>query len=132
MPYRQHEWQDRRAKVYERWLGIKQVGRQSSGRALPDGEADWCIAEYKCRRDLPSVIKRAFAQLERSTFPGDVRARIVILHAEGSRVWDDVLCIRLRDFLRLRGMARGPAPVHMEADSEGPGEVDDVSSGVEG
>jgi hypothetical protein len=86
---------------------------------MPDLEGDRFVAELKCRDRLPGVIRRAFGELERALLPGDRRIRLVILHENGGRLSDDVVCVRLGEFRRLLGLAAEEASLPVDADSSG-------------
>lgn len=130
--WRQHEWHDRRAAVYGRILGLKLCGRQSSGVRLPDAENELFIFELKCRQKLPGVIERGFKQLEEwRRHSGDKRIPVVILHGLGRRVGDDIVCLRLRDFAGVFGVAAGEASVFLGRGLEEPGGPGAEALGVE-
>lgn len=96
MPFRQHRWHDKRTQMYCRLLRLNYIRRMHYGEKAPDGQG-WATLEVKCRERLPAIIRHGLAQAaQRGT-----GIPLLILH-ELRKSWeDDVVCLRLGDFLKI-------------------------------
>ena len=75
-------------------LGGQRVG--NTGKATEDVRTRWLRVEVKTRKGFPLWIKRALAQVLRTTGPSQLG--IVVLHEKGQRYDDSLVVLRLKDF----------------------------------
>lgn len=69
----------------------------NTGSATEDVAHDWLSVEVKHRRSLPAWLTAALAQAQRNAPAG--RLPVVILHQHNSRAVNDVVCMRLGNWL---------------------------------
>jgi len=74
----------------------------------PDVETGWLACEVKSRATLPTWLKTALAQARAGA--GRDQLPVVVLHQAGRRHADDVVCVRLSDFLAWFGGNPPPDP----------------------
>ena len=84
-------------------LGGKRIG--CTGQATADVVNDWLSVEVKTRKRLPAWLFRALAQAQ--LFAGD-KLPVVVLHETGSRHDNDVVVLRLKDFVDWFGELCAP------------------------
>lgn len=87
-------WKDTERRI-ARLLHGERTGNR--GAATEDVAHIWLSVEVKHRRQLPSWLTAAMQQAQRNAPAG--RLPIVVLHAHGTRGANDVVCLRLADFL---------------------------------
>lgn len=69
----------------------------NTGAATEDVAHAWLSVEVKHRRVLPAWLHDALQQAQRNA-PAE-RLPLVVLHQHGERATNDVVCVRLRDWL---------------------------------
>ena len=82
-------------RAIARLLGGLRVGILGKADVLTDGLS----IEVKERKKLPTFLVKAFEQAERNAIEGRIPA--LILHQLECRHGDDLVIIRLRDFLKI-------------------------------
>jgi hypothetical protein len=90
-------------KEHERRTARRLAGKRTgnTGRATADVEAGNFAIECKSRKALPGWLLDAMAQAQRNAKAGQVA--IVALHQVGQRSDNDIICIRLADWLAVAG-----------------------------
>jgi hypothetical protein len=88
-------------KNVERAIAEKLGGQRMSNHALglrtPDVESPWLSVEVKHRKALPLWIKEAMTQAE--TNGDEAKLPLVVLHEKGRRHDNDLVVLRLGDFV---------------------------------
>lgn len=86
-------------KEAERRIARLLHGRRTgnTGSATEDVAHDWLSVEVKHRKTLPAWLTAAMGQARRNAPPN--RLPVVILHQYGSRSTNDVVCVKLGDWL---------------------------------
>ena len=87
-------WKDTERRI-ARLLHGERTGNR--GAATDDVQHGWLSVEVKHRRQLPSWLTAAMGQAQRNAPAG--KLPIVVLHAHGARAVNDVVCVRMGDFL---------------------------------
>jgi len=75
------------------------TGRQRGD--VPDVQHDWLAVEVKHRKALPAWLHDAMAQAVAAQRDGQLP--VVVLHEAGQQHDDDIVCVRLRDFVEWFG-----------------------------
>jgi len=83
-------------RAIAKYLGGERVSKFGLGSDVPDVETEWCSAEVKHRKALPSWLKGAMAQAVANA-SADMLP-LVVLHEHGKRHDDDLVMLRLEDF----------------------------------
>lgn len=95
---------DKTWKVHERRtalaLGGKRMGNR--GRNTNDVEHDWLAIECKHTKKLPDWIKAAMRQAELNR-DSAAKLPIVVLHELGQRSANDLVVLRMSDFVEFFG-----------------------------
>lgn len=78
-------------------LGLQRVG--PAGDGTTDGINDWLSVEIKHRKSLPAWLTRALSQAQHDTNDGQ-RLALVVLHEKYKNHDDDLVLLRLSDFIR--------------------------------
>ena len=86
-------------KEAERRIAKLLHGRRTgnTGAATEDVAHDWLSVEVKHRRTLPAWLTAALSQAQRNA--PDSRLPVVILHQHGTRSSNDVVCVKLGNWL---------------------------------
>ena len=87
-------WKEAERRI-ARLLHGRRVGNQ--GSATEDVAHDWLSVEVKHRRTLPAWLTAALSQAQRNA--PDSRLPVVILHQHGTRSSNDVVCVKLGNWL---------------------------------
>jgi len=98
-------WKDHERRV-ARKLGGTRTGNR--GRAAADVTTDWAAAECKERATLPMWLRDAVEQATATARQGQLP--LVVLHEFGTRSDNDLVVLRMRDFLRWFGDVAPAAP----------------------
>jgi len=80
-------------------LGGERVGNRGTG--TPDVTTSWASVECKTRKVLPGWLQDAMAQAVRNARPETLP--LVVLHEVGQRHDDDLVVVRLADFVQWFG-----------------------------
>ena len=98
---------DRTWKATERAVASILGGQRAGPRgAHPDVEHAWLAVEVKHRDKVPDWLKEAMAQAVRNS-PGASHLPVVVLHESGQRHGEDLVIIRLSDFVDWLGGENG-------------------------
>jgi len=89
-------WKEHERRTARRLSGTRTGNR---GTATADVEAGAWSVECKSRKELPGWLLDAMAQAKRNAQPG--QTGIVVLHQVGQRSDNDIICIRLADWLAV-------------------------------
>jgi hypothetical protein len=82
-------------------VGGERVSARSLGQACPDVATAWADIECKHRKRLPQWLKDAMTQAVTNARPG--KLPLVVLHERYPRHDDDLVMLRLADFLEYFG-----------------------------
>ena len=82
-------------------LGGERISNHALGMQTPDVETRAWSVEVKCRKVLPFWLTDALAQARRNATDG--KLALVILHQVGQRHDNDVVVLRLDDFVEWFG-----------------------------
>lgn len=101
-------------KALERAVARQLGGRRTSylglgGMPMPDVETEVYSVECKCRKRLPEWITGALAQAHRLATQG--KLPLVVLHEMGTRHGEDIVCLRLEDFVEWFGDLPGKGDI---------------------
>jgi len=90
-------------RAVARRLGGQRLG--CTGLATPDVQSDWLTVEVKTRKRLPRWLVEALAQACIAAEDGHLP--LVVLHEVGQRHDDDLVLLRLADFVDWFGELPG-------------------------
>ena len=82
-------------------LGGQRISNHALGLRTPDVETEALSGEVKHRETLPQWLKGAMAQAETNATPG--KLPIVVLHVKGQRHDNDLVVVRLGQFVEWFG-----------------------------
>lgn len=90
-------------KAHERRIAARLGGTRTGNRgtATADVTTDWAAIECKERAKLPAWLERAMGQAERAA--DDAQLPLVVLHRKGQRSDNDLVVLRLGDFIEWFG-----------------------------
>ena len=86
-----------------RLLGATRTGNR--GKAAADVQNSWLVAECKTRRKFPTWLTGAMRQ---AVAAAEGRLPVVVLHEHGARSADDLVVVRMADFVAYFGGAETP------------------------
>ena len=66
-----------------------------------DVDCGWASCEVKHRRHLPAWLLAALVQAHRNSMPGQLP--VVVLHEHGQRHYNDLVVVRMGDFIEKFG-----------------------------
>ena len=82
-------------------MGGQRLSNHALGQAVPDVETDAYSVECKVRQLLPAWLTGAVEQAYRNATPG--KLPLVVLHEAGRRHDNDLVVVRLKDFVEMWG-----------------------------
>ena len=88
-------------RAIARVLSGRRISNHALGQQTPDVETDAYSIEVKHRKRLPAWIEDAVTQAERNATPG--KLPLAVLHESGRRHDNDLVVVRLRDFVEWFG-----------------------------
>lgn len=89
-------WKEHERRTARRLSGVRTGNR---GTATADVQAGRYAVECKSRKELPGWLLDAMNQARRNA--GEGQTGIVVLHQVGQRSDDDIICVRLVDWLAI-------------------------------